>query len=255
MICQETIDFCEGNLRVKTLSEQDELLQAHRLRHKVYAETLNWVPPSEDELEVDPYDAWATPLGVFSQSGTLIGFARIVTAEGPFMLEGEFRSCLKPGYRVRRQPDTAELTRLTVDPTLAGKGLSSGVLLGVLKGMYQWLVTNQVRYCYMVVEKRFLRVLRMIGFPCEAISSGVALPPAGVVSLAAILDLDRFRIEASERRPEFLRWIATMDKVTTAAAAPVQGTEPQGIGSLVSCTLTDPRGGGMQVNRLIKELA
>lgn len=146
-------------------------------------------------------------------NGTLAGLFRILAPPAPFMLESEFRPCLLPGYRLRKEPDTVEITRLTVDPGIHDKGLSSRMMLALFKGVYQWSIFNDVRYLYMVVEKRFLRVLRAIGFPCEPISPAVTLPPAGAVSVAAMLDWDQFREESARKHPEFLRWITTLDNV------------------------------------------
>ncbi len=203
------VEFCEGELLVKTLCSDEELREAYRLRHKVFAERLRWVPPSPDQMEVDGYDAWATSVGLFMGSGELAGLFRLLPGDGPIMLETEFRPCLSPGYRFHKGSDAAEITRLTVDPTLTDKGLSSRLMTVLFKGVYQWSLSNDVRYLYMVVEKRFLRVLRLMGFPCEAISRAVALPPAEVLSVAAVLDWDQFRYESARRRPEFLNWIST----------------------------------------------
>ncbi len=221
MACQNGLCFEEGRFVVKTPLAEEEQLQAYRLRYKVYTEALRWVPASGDDREVDPYDAWATPVGVFSDAGQLVGFSRVLMSPGPFMIEAEFRSCLTHSHEIRKTHDTAEITRLTVDPGLGEKGLSSRVLLAVIKGLYQVLITHDVRYCYMVIEKRFLRVLRGLGFPCQSISEGVALPPAGVVSVAALLDLEQFRSEASTTHPAFLQWITSLTGVGEAAGVGV----------------------------------
>lgn len=225
MVCQSALCFREGRLLVKTLRAEDEQFQAYRLRHKVYTEALRWVPASGEDREMDPYDAWATPLGVFSDAGRLVGFSRVLMRPDPFMLESEFRSCLTDHHEIRKSRDTAEITRLTVDPALGEKGLSSRVLLAVIKGLYHLLIGQEVRYCYMVIEKRFLRVLRALGFPCRPISDGVALPPAGVLSVAALLDLEQFRIEAGRAHPAFLQWITSLTAAGEAAKAGVDSLE------------------------------
>ncbi len=213
------IAFYEGRFLVKTLTERQDLVEAYRLRHKVFVDRLQWVPASPIELEVDSYDAWATSVGLFMDNGTLAGLFRILAPPGPFMLESEFRPCLLPGYRLRKEPDTVEITRLTVDPGIHDKGLSSRMMLALFKGVYQWSIFNDVRYLYMVVEKRFLRVLRAIGFPCEPISPVVTLPPAGAVSVAAMLDWDQFRAESARKHPELLQWITTLDNAEVRGEA------------------------------------
>ena len=37
-------------------------------------------------------------------------------------------------------------------------------MMGMLKGIYQWAVENEIRYYYLEVEQRFLRALRMLDF-------------------------------------------------------------------------------------------
>lgn len=206
----QRIAFCEGKYVVKSLEYDDELREARRLRHKVYAETVKWVPSSPDELEVDLYDTWSTSIGLFSHTGKLSGVIRLLPSSGPFMLESDFRACLLPGYEIRKEPDTNEITRLTIDPTSMEKGLSSRMLLVLLKGLYQWLLVNDIRYSYMVVEKRFLRVLNVLGFPARAISPCQALPPAGALSVAALLDWEEFQYENAKKRPAFLEWMSTV---------------------------------------------
>ena len=222
--CMKDIHFYEGSLLVKSLTDEYELSASYALRHKVYAETLKWVPTSVDGLEVDAYDAWGTSLGVFSEIGDLIGVIRLLPSYGPFMLESEFQPCMAPGYRFRKERDTNEITRLTVDPSLTDKGLSSRMLLVLLKGLYQWLIQNDVHYSYMVIEKRFLRVLHRLGFPARPISPFLALPPAGAVCGAALLDWEEFREENMRKRPAFFEWISTVGE-----KAPIHATvsEPE----------------------------
>ncbi|WP_447978657.1 acyl-homoserine-lactone synthase [Candidatus Nitrospira bockiana] len=207
----QRVAFREGDLLVKTLDREEELMAAYRLRHKVYAEKLQWVPTTAEGLEIDGYDDIAASVGLFSSDQRLVGVIRLLESTGPFMLEREFKSCLLPGSELRKHPDTNEITRLTVDPDLE-RGLSSRAFQVLLKGLYQWLLANDVRYSYMVVEKRFLRILQLIGFPARAISPAISIPPAGAVSVAAILDWEEFRSENSRKRPEFLAWMSAVEQ-------------------------------------------
>jgi hypothetical protein len=84
------------------------------------------------------------------------------------------------------------------------------MLLVLLKGLYQWLIHNDVQYSYMVIEKRFLRVLHRLGFPARPISPFSALPPAGAVCGAALLDWEEFRVENMTKRPAFFEWMSTV---------------------------------------------
>lgn len=214
------IEFHEGEFLVKTLKDESDLQQAYRLRHRVFAETLRWVPPTEDGKEMDMYDLWGVTVGVFGYDGMLLGMARLLPHSGKFMLEHEFGALLHQGYAIRKAPDTAEITRLAVNPDIRDAKLSSRIMLGVLKGIYQWAVENEIRYYYLEVEHRFLRALRMLGFPCEPVGPVVKLPPAEVGAVAAIYDMVRFDEENGQKRPEFLEWISTL---TTPAGTAVTG--------------------------------
>jgi acyl homoserine lactone synthase len=207
------IEFKEGNSLIRTLSG-DELLQSYRLRHKVFAETLKWVPTTSDQREMDLFDLWGTTVGLLRDDGKLIGMARLLPSSGQFMLEKDLCALLPAGYTIRKNPDTAEITRLAIDPEIYDKGLSTRILLTVLKGIYQWAVENNIRYYYLEVEQRFLRILRALGFPCEQIGEAIALPPAEAPSVAALYDMVRFDEENKRKRPEFLRWMTTVELPT-----------------------------------------
>lgn len=214
---QRGVAFCEGEFLVKTLETKEEMTQVYRLRHRVFAERLKWVPEQVDKLEADVYDAWSTSIGVFADETNLLGLVRMTHRPFPFMLESEFSACLVGNHHVRKETDTAEITRLAVDPEIADRGLSARLMKVIFKGMYQWCLLHDVRYTYMVVEHRLLRVVQRMGWPCHAIGEPVALPPAEVLSIGGLLDLDEFRSQASTCRSDMLKWLTT--------TTPVRGSE------------------------------
>jgi acyl homoserine lactone synthase len=202
------IEFCENELVVKTLQGK-ELAQSYRLRHKVFAESLKWVPETDDGQEIDLYDLWGVTVGLVRNDGAVVGVARLIPASGQFMLENEFGALLPDGYQIRKHSDTAEITRLAVDPEIRDRGLSYKLMLVLLKGIYQWAVENDIRYYYLEVEHRFFRTLRALGFPCEMIGKPVVLPPAGASSVAALYDMVRFDEENAINKPQLLNWISS----------------------------------------------
>jgi acyl homoserine lactone synthase len=220
-----TVAFSEGDLFVRTLTDEDDLRQAYHLRHRIFAERLKWVPERSDRLEEDVYDAWSTSIGVFSTEGKLLGMVRMTHAPVPFMMESEFSACLLGRHRVRKAPDTAEITRLAVDPAITDRGLSARLMKTIFKGMYQWCLAHDVRYTYMVVEHRLLRVVQRMGWPCRALGEPVALPPAEALSIGGLLDLDEFRSEALISRPAMLEWLTTTPSAPRVAQEASAGTE------------------------------
>jgi acyl homoserine lactone synthase len=204
------VEFSENGFVVKTL-HGEQLAQSYLLRHKVFAESLKWVPETEDRQEIDLYDLWATTVGLVREDGAVVGVARLLPSSSQFMLEKEFGALLPSGYQIRKGPDTAEITRLAVDPEIRDRGLSSRMMLALLKGVYQWAVENDIRYYYLEVEHRFFRALRALGFPCEMIGEPVVLPPAGASSVAALYDMVRFDEENAIKKPQFLNWISSIE--------------------------------------------
>jgi acyl homoserine lactone synthase len=219
MLETRQIAFWEGEWLVKSLEGEEELRQAYRLRHRVFAENLQWVPERKDQLESDVYDAWSTSIGLFSSQRQLLGMVRMTPAPLPFMLESEFSGCLVGSHRVRKELDTAEITRLAVNPAITDRGLSAKLMRTIFKGMYHWTLANNIRYTYLVVESRLLRVVQWIGWPCHAIGAPVALPPADVLSVGALLDLDEFRLTAASKRPEMLEWLLATEPAMTNGTA------------------------------------
>lgn len=204
------IRFQEADYVIRSMTCAADRLQSYRLRHAVFSRSLRWVPPDPRGLEIDHHDQRAIPLGVFDGHGSLVGMVRFLPSDQPFMLEAEFAQLMAPGYRVRKASDTVEISRLAVIPDLHPVRRGPSRLAILLKALYQWSVINDIRYAYMEVERRFFRVLRVMGFPCEPIGPFTTLPPAGAESVAAVLDWSRFRSENACRRPGFLAWMATV---------------------------------------------
>ena len=133
------------------------------------------------------------------------------------------------GHQVRKETDTAEITRLAIDPAITDRGLSSRLMKTIFKGMYQWCLLHEVRYTYMVVEHRLLRVVQRMGWPCKALGEPVALPPAEVFSIGGVLDLEEFRSQASVSRSAMLDWLTTTAPTLGPAYAqqPTQGQKSE----------------------------
>ncbi|HEU4683847.1 MAG TPA: acyl-homoserine-lactone synthase [Nitrospira sp.] len=225
---EKKIHFTEGDYIVKTLENESEWRQAYELRHRVFAERLKWVPERPDRLESDLYDAWSTTIGVLADDSTLLGLVRMTHAPVPFMLESEFSACLVGAHQVRKDLDTAEITRLAVDPRVKERGPSTRIMQAAIKGAYQWCLAHDVRYTYIVVEERLFRGLRLMGWPCEAIGEPVALPPAQAVSIAALIDLDEFRSINATKRPDMLNWYSKTDRPLPTGVEPQQPTVVMG---------------------------
>jgi acyl homoserine lactone synthase len=181
--------FNYNGFLVKTLDTPEERDQGARLRHRVFAERLKWVPVHPNGLDEDAYDVHSSSIGVFTGPSQLLGEVRLIPAPGPFMLEREFSACLAGTHLIRKAHDTAEISRLAVDPAVPGRGLSARVVETVFEGMYRWCRLHGVRYTYMVSDQRLVRIVRLLGWPFVQVGRPMIVPPAHVCSIAALLDI------------------------------------------------------------------
>lgn len=211
VVSEERISsFIEAEFVVRTLQTSEELSQAYKLRHRVFAETLKWVPKTEDGEEMDMYDLWGRSIGVIDKNGKLHGLARLLPSSGTFMLERDLHALLPSGHVIRKECDTAEITRLAIDPDIKDKGLSARLMLTLIKGIYHWALENSVRYLYLEVDHRFFRVLNAMGISCKPLGPPVALSPAGTLSIAAIMDIVQCEEILGMKRPQVMEWMATV---------------------------------------------
>jgi acyl homoserine lactone synthase len=196
------------DVTAKVLGPQ-ETASAYALRHKVFAQELRWAPLRDDGLEQDVYDAHAKHFGVF-RDRKILSYLRLVSPEHRYMLEKEFRALVSPDHDIRKAPDTREVSRLCVSFDERGTKVrtaigSLGVSMLLYRHVYQWCVPNQVRYLYLVVEYKVLRLLKMFGFPCVLVGEPTRMPD-GVTAAAAIMDWREFEAKNLLSRPELVEW-------------------------------------------------
>jgi acyl homoserine lactone synthase len=214
----------EAGYQVELLRSGDEKAQAFRLRHRLFAETLRWVPETDSGLEVDEYDGSTEMIAVLDGDRRVLGQVRVHDASTPYMLEREFRSVLGSGPMPFKGRDSAELTRFGVQPD--ARALAVPTEQGVFdlftllfKGVYLWCRARGVRTLYGVTDRRVLRLLHLRGLPFETLAEPKTMPD-GVVALAVRMSWERFEAENALQRPDLLAWFRA-DSLTEAAAAPV----------------------------------
>ncbi|MEK6598818.1 MAG: acyl-homoserine-lactone synthase [Deltaproteobacteria bacterium] len=223
--------FQEGSYLIKTLSTHEEMDAAFRLRHDVFVDELKWVPASPDKREIDAYDKFAIPLGLFdlsAQTGDnlpLIGYGRLIQSSYPFMVEKEFASLIPKDKPFKKSPNMVELTRICIKKErradkVGDLGLTIGHLL--YKAVYNLCLIHNSRFLAAVVEKRYYRYLKSL-FPFEPV--GEFLPMGdGVLAGTVLLDWRDFERVSLERRPDFMEWMTTIQ-----VPLPVHAHAPSGL--------------------------
>ncbi|HUJ16667.1 MAG TPA: acyl-homoserine-lactone synthase [Nitrospirota bacterium] len=200
----------EADLTVRTLIEEKDKAQAYRLRHRIFCDELKWVLHSTDAMESDEYDRNAVFFGVFDAGNRLVSFLRLIMPGRQFMMEKEFLSLVGPEHRIRKEMDTAEISRLCVAPEarhnhLAGNFDVHRISLILFKGVYQWCVLNRIQYLYAVTELKVYRLYCLKGFPYQLIGRPATMPD-GVTVVAVMLDWHEFETMNAVKRPDLFDW-------------------------------------------------
>jgi len=203
----------EGCFIVKNLIDEREKIQAHRLRHRIFCQELGWVPQSTDMLEIDDYDDSAVFLGVFDEQDKLVAFLRFVLPEKTFMIEKTFSSLIGLEHKIRKEKDTAEISRLCIVPEARNNIIYGNfgihtISMFLYKGVYHWCNRNGIRYLYLVAEHKVYRLLYAKGFPCKMIGAPLTLEDS-TIAVAAIIDLREFESVNKVKRPEMMGWFAS----------------------------------------------
>jgi len=216
-VIDSAIVIREGGLIAKNISDAEEIIQAYRLRHEIFSQKLGWRPKTSDELEVDDYDIEAIFFGVFNEKNKLLAFLRIIMPENVFMLENEFVHLVGHEHKIRKEYDTVEISRFCVKPDIKTNHLFSDfepyhIYMLLYKSVYHWCIKNDIRYTYLVIGRPLFRLLRMQGFPCNAIGNPKRMPD-GFITVAAIMDRMEFESFFAFKHPMMLKWFTKYQSI------------------------------------------
>lgn len=215
----------DGGFIVKTLTDEKGKFQAYRLRHRIFAQELQWIPQREDGLERDDYDKNAVHFGVFNEHKKLLAYLRLIMPDKYFMIEREFISLVGPEHKIRKERDTVEISRLCVSPEEGNNKIfcNFGVYnasIFLFKGVYQWCIRNNIRYLYAVAEQKVYRLFCTKGFPYKLIGKPKIMQD-GVIAVAVIMDWKEFEGLNIIKRPKLVNWF------TQCQSTPVQWQQQQ----------------------------
>jgi len=199
---QETrnmIEVRDGSLIARVLDpgKKAEMEDARVFRHKIFLEELGWSLLDSTGQEIDEYDQSSVHFGAYSDSGKLVGYCRLILPKSRFMIEKDFADMVAAGYCIRREEDTVEISRFAIPRELRGKEDGFRVIGVLLRCVYQWAVTNKVRYIYGVCASDHLTFVEGFFPCCKSIGPAHEYQP-GVSSSALIFDLgelDLFKVQ------------------------------------------------------------
>lgn len=202
-----TLLLREQDYIVKTLTTKKERHYVHLLRHKIFCEELGWRLKAINRLEIDEYDEVATFFGVFNIHNKLLACLRLIPYEATFMLEKDFRLLIDERYRIRKDPDTAEISRLCIlsEARKYTHKIFQRTSMFLYKGVYLWCLKNNIKFLYLVVEKKIHRLLNIKGFPCHPVGKP-AIMADGVTAIAAIMNWREFEVLNTTANPNMFKW-------------------------------------------------
>ncbi|GAB6035577.1 hypothetical protein JCM15519_01360 [Fundidesulfovibrio butyratiphilus] len=209
------VSFKENEYVARSIENYDDIVQALRLRHAVFAEKLGWVATRPDGLEYDAYDAYSAHFGVF-KDGEIVAYLRMIMPGNTFMIEKEFIDLVSDDHEIRKELNVSEMSRLCISEaalkSMRSENFARNSLQMILhKCVYHWCSANGVRFMYLVVEKRVYRMMRICGFYSTPVGESKIMPD-GVEALAALLDIRMFDELSMARNPKVYDWFTTIQQ-------------------------------------------
>lgn len=140
-----------------------------RYRHQVFVQTLGWTLPSQAGLELDQFDRADTIyLAAREESGRLVGTARLLSTDRPYLL-GEVFPELMGGLPLPRRADVWELSRFAAMDFDASRShpmhqFSSAISAELLREAMRLAAQRGVKRLISVSPLGVERLLRRLGF-------------------------------------------------------------------------------------------
>lgn len=154
------------------VSEFDDYL---KFRYRIFSQELGWLPENEKKLEKDRYDDFGicVHFGCFKPMGKIIACMRIIlSSQVGWMIQKEFRNYFGNAPIPRCSDDAIELTRLGIEKQFRIHS-SFTILSGLYKITYKWSIINKINRWYFVTSKKFIILLKRMGFSVSIIGEGL----------------------------------------------------------------------------------
>ncbi|WP_075292975.1 acyl-homoserine-lactone synthase TraI [Pararhizobium arenae] len=169
----------------------NQLAQMHRLRANVFRGCLEWDVTVTESGEFDEYDRFdPTYILAITDDARVVACARLLSAQGPAMLEVTFSQLLGTGS-LGASPTMVESSRFCVDTSLAearGRGQVHLATLTMFAGIIEWSMANGYNEIVTSTDLRFERILSRAGWPMKRL--GEPREIGNTVAIAGLLPAD-----------------------------------------------------------------
>ncbi|KJC45260.1 acyl-homoserine-lactone synthase [Bradyrhizobium sp. LTSP857] len=150
----------------------DEIVEMHRLRHRVFKERLDWDVQVSDDMEIDEFDA-LHPVYLLQRASNdrIQGCVRLLPSSGPTMLRDTF-PVLLDGAAAPTSSTIWESSRFALDvhtdAPKAAHGIASATY-ELFAGMIEFGLAQHLTDIVTVTDARMERILRRAGWPLRRI--------------------------------------------------------------------------------------
>jgi N-acyl-L-homoserine lactone synthetase len=176
-----------------------------KLRAAVFRSELQWIGSPSDETDTDSFDGNAVHFLTVNPDNDVVAALRIVPGNQVWMMEKYFDALLPINPQLHTA-DNCEISRLAIDKSYRNYSIQKNITVAELlyKGVFQYCLSNRIRYCYMVTTLPLVQDLRKKGMPVEIVRS--QRMESGLLAFSAMLDWYSFIEENSHHDPKRITW-------------------------------------------------
>jgi N-acyl amino acid synthase of PEP-CTERM/exosortase system len=215
------------------------------LRYQVYCLERGYLPASEypGQAESDQFDHHSDHFCEFDDIGTVVGYARLVRADGRGMFPFEYRCDeFLDGLTLPDKEKSAEVSRLIIRgdhrrhrapvrgdstscrPSYYRKSVKPNILPSLYRQMVIFSMASGIRYWYAAMERPLARSLLLMNYPFRQVTPLVDY--YGPVA-TYMLDMHELHDRLAARNPRHLAWLTTADADAVPGTMPPQMAPPK----------------------------
>ncbi|WLA44278.1 MULTISPECIES: acyl-homoserine-lactone synthase [Bradyrhizobium] len=170
----------------------DNLVEMHRLRHRVFKMRMEWEVETSGDMEIDDFDALHPDYLIqVGEDGRVQGTVRLLSTLGPTMLRDTFPALLE-GQPAPSTPLVWESSRFAIDVAADAPKGDHGISRAAYElfaGMVEFGLSRQLTDIVTVTDVRMERILRRAGWPLRRIGDPSAI--GNTLAVAGYLEISR----------------------------------------------------------------
>ncbi len=184
-----------------TTSNQEELNELFRIRYQVYCLEYNYIDKNkfEDELETDQWDPRSVHFVIRDMKEEIAATVRLIQ-NSPLGLPIEKHFVFDLDVRSLSKEQSVEISRFIVTRKYRRKHL----MFILIKGIYNYVKENNIKYVYSVMDERLYPMLTEMGIPFRRIGKpsffqGYTFP--------CLMNVGEFEDELRLKNKKFLKYL------------------------------------------------